>query len=516
MTSNSSSGAKFPTKLRRNTGRTRTGCLTCRRRKKKCDETRPQCLGCTRNKLECTWPQETKDQSSVSSGQSPSTVHDDDQSAAASPSLSPFRSSTPSTALITTTVSTLWCEALGSFVSPTRVIFLTSRSREMLRHYIVGSGPLLLSVASWHNPFLSVVLPLAYVDDLLMHCVIAVGGAHLSCKCQDQPDLHEATHHHYLKVLQGLREGLRDLKPQDVHKILRILLVLTMLSLYETISISCTDGGIFSHIKASRQLITWLSEGPCAPTADQDREAFAFVLEYHAYLILINEICPSGVLPDRTAVPHEDMATMFNQLRRFDSFGVVFIGYHDLFQLIPDVAELAADRVRAGETARTSREEETRYVQLAARIRGWQNPGYDAHSATEQEHKAMGEVYRHALWIFLETAMNGSAPPGPVLRERLGRHLELLATSILGNQLPVSRVAPVLLWPIMIAGSVVSDASGRALLSESMRTVPYVTWSVVRGAELLELLWADEDPRAYGPYGLYMVMKKHNISLCIS
>ncbi|KAK2052671.1 hypothetical protein LY76DRAFT_598429 [Colletotrichum caudatum] len=36
--------------------RVRTGCLTCRGRKKKCDETKPRCRGCERNKLECQWP----------------------------------------------------------------------------------------------------------------------------------------------------------------------------------------------------------------------------------------------------------------------------------------------------------------------------------------------------------------------------------------------------------------------------------------------------------------------------
>lgn len=36
--------------------RTRTGCLPCRRRKKKCDEAKPQCRACARNKLQCNWP----------------------------------------------------------------------------------------------------------------------------------------------------------------------------------------------------------------------------------------------------------------------------------------------------------------------------------------------------------------------------------------------------------------------------------------------------------------------------
>ncbi|EXL68339.1 hypothetical protein FOPG_15596 [Fusarium oxysporum f. sp. conglutinans race 2 54008] len=36
--------------------RVKTGCFTCRNRKKKCDETRPVCSGCRRNKIQCRWP----------------------------------------------------------------------------------------------------------------------------------------------------------------------------------------------------------------------------------------------------------------------------------------------------------------------------------------------------------------------------------------------------------------------------------------------------------------------------
>lgn len=38
--------------------RTKTGCLTCRKRKKKCDEdiVNGKCQGCTRNFLDCSWP----------------------------------------------------------------------------------------------------------------------------------------------------------------------------------------------------------------------------------------------------------------------------------------------------------------------------------------------------------------------------------------------------------------------------------------------------------------------------
>ncbi|SCU79806.1 LAME_0B00430g1_1 [Lachancea meyersii CBS 8951] len=37
--------------------RSTTGCLTCRRRRKKCDERKPVCGGCERNFLPCVWPE---------------------------------------------------------------------------------------------------------------------------------------------------------------------------------------------------------------------------------------------------------------------------------------------------------------------------------------------------------------------------------------------------------------------------------------------------------------------------
>ncbi|KAI0785627.1 hypothetical protein C8Q75DRAFT_775728 [Abortiporus biennis] len=37
--------------------RSKTGCLTCRAKKVKCDETKPNCMRCTHGQRECTWPE---------------------------------------------------------------------------------------------------------------------------------------------------------------------------------------------------------------------------------------------------------------------------------------------------------------------------------------------------------------------------------------------------------------------------------------------------------------------------
>lgn len=42
-----------PRQAKATKGRSKTGCITCRRRKKKCDETKPACLNCEKNAVVC-------------------------------------------------------------------------------------------------------------------------------------------------------------------------------------------------------------------------------------------------------------------------------------------------------------------------------------------------------------------------------------------------------------------------------------------------------------------------------
>lgn len=59
--------AKMPHKAVPAKKRTKTGCFTCRRRKKKCDEdvVDGKCQGCVRNFMDCCWPEEEKTECST-------------------------------------------------------------------------------------------------------------------------------------------------------------------------------------------------------------------------------------------------------------------------------------------------------------------------------------------------------------------------------------------------------------------------------------------------------------------
>ncbi|KAJ8509073.1 hypothetical protein ONZ45_g8723 [Pleurotus djamor] len=76
--------------------RSKTGCLTCRVKKIKCDETKPSCMRCTHGQRDCTWPEgvpaRKKSTPRKDTGERPSTAESSGISEASTP---PTREATP-------------------------------------------------------------------------------------------------------------------------------------------------------------------------------------------------------------------------------------------------------------------------------------------------------------------------------------------------------------------------------------------------------------------------------------
>jgi len=129
----------------------------------------------------------------------------------------------------------VWSELLGSFNSlPLKLSLTTPHSSLLLQHYLVELGPSMAPAPLKRNPFVSLVLPLAYSDELVMQCVVALGGAGLSFRQQSEdPVLKSSTTVHYYCVVKSLRLALQNLDTKDTGKILRILLVLILIANFE-------------------------------------------------------------------------------------------------------------------------------------------------------------------------------------------------------------------------------------------------------------------------------------------
>jgi len=201
------------------------------------------CSGCRRNRLECTWPAarqptpgkadgpQVLESGSISQSDSSSMRLDDSAGHVSSPG-----SSRISQVADDGSNAITWYKFIGAFNSQNRAAMLTPLSGLLLSHYITETAPTMTTRSGSGNTCLSSVLPIAYVDDLVMHSVMAMGGTHLCSRKSDTAELKAATENHYACVLRGVRLALHDLQPEDTGKALRILSVLMLMAHYE---VSC-------------------------------------------------------------------------------------------------------------------------------------------------------------------------------------------------------------------------------------------------------------------------------------
>lgn len=205
--SNRTEPVPVPTKPHR--FRSLTGCLTCRRRKKKCDETRPKCMACNRNHERCTWPAAAVRRN------------------ARNPV--PERTSRPDEV----DPSVTWSSLTGAFLSPLRASALTETSSILFAHYLAETGRLLSALPPGSdNPFLTVLVPLCCNDDLLMHSLLALSGSHMGLGSSGI-EVYTATYRHYSIAIRTLRGCICDFTTPDTARTMRILIVLMMLAFFE-------------------------------------------------------------------------------------------------------------------------------------------------------------------------------------------------------------------------------------------------------------------------------------------
>lgn len=118
---------------------------------------------------------------------------------------------------------------------------LTAQSVILLSHYLretagcIGMPPLA------NNPYVTILLPLGYADDLLMHALLAVSGAHLTYREPDSVELAAATELHYSRLVAQLRFEFSHLRENDIEKQERLLRVLLVACHYEVSMDPCTS-----------------------------------------------------------------------------------------------------------------------------------------------------------------------------------------------------------------------------------------------------------------------------------
>ncbi|TKA61727.1 hypothetical protein B0A55_12206, partial [Friedmanniomyces simplex] len=154
--------------------RSKTGCGTCRRRKKKCDEAKPFCTNCEKNNVVCD-------------GYEPR---------------QPWRGG-KSTAV--TVRSAIPAEL------PMLVEGVDGTVDQMFFHHFTAQVGKVLSLTDHQNPFLEIIVPMAMGHAGLMHSLLYLSG---SCLMANEPaprsEWEERQEHHSSKAMRLLQEDLTE------------------------------------------------------------------------------------------------------------------------------------------------------------------------------------------------------------------------------------------------------------------------------------------------------------------
>ncbi|WJG35234.1 fungal-specific transcription factor domain-containing protein [Fusarium oxysporum Fo47] len=408
--------------------RSRTGCLNCRHRKKKCSEEKPQCRGCSRNNLHCAWPQDVNE------------------------------------------------KAITPPPLPKNPIASTDE-RPSPGHYITTTASM-LPMPLKGNPFLSEIIPIASVDDMVMHGVLVISGAHMNFGNMSSGPIGEATLDHYSTLIRQLVIEVSDHKGSCVNKLARLLLVLVMLCHFEAIS-GETDGAMFRHLGASREIIAEIeSRQPAEPLGSDSETLYVLGLELYAYLIFVNCLTPYGLLQERQ-FSLDSFITSPSSLASYSTFGIMFAGLHDLFALIPQISLLFRDRLIEQESGiiEPSIACVELHTQLERCLKDWNLSQNDLVSRfptddCNRDLSKVTKVLQLGIKIYLIASMQGSSVVNPKIVCQLQSYVDDILD--LGLDLHYSQWSSILLWPIVISGSCSIQRQQQEHLAKALRESKYL------------------------------------------
>ncbi|KAF5863499.1 hypothetical protein ETB97_010000 [Aspergillus alliaceus] len=525
--------------------RVRTGCYTCRRRKKKCDEVRPSCGGCVRNKLSCEWPANIPASSTRSDGfnarvqqatqdqpDSPSTIqtHRESSGSPCSPSgsaVSPsalsngfdaaegfsppadeqelvpmgYSHNTPRDSISGPDSPTSM--TIGSFM-PRSLSMLPGYSHEsfqLLSHYLATTANVMANGSTPVNPFLVQIVPLAFSSDLLLQLVLTQSAAHRAFRCRNDSD--EVAQTHYTKALQLFRKGVTEFIDGKESNPLMLTVGALVMCFTETAK-GDMNGTIFDHLSAANSLLTRLLS---LSDSAVPKDLKDFVIEYYAYTAAVSMISIDARVSHQLLL-NFDLEQKARQLLESEYVGNLCGCWLELLLMIPCIFDLGRQWMMVdGQSAMPTADDIAMFGSLQAQIMQW-NP----FTFVTPEVFLAGRVFQQAMLLYLYTSL------GSFSRAENGMHQGLINTAIteamsyLDQLSATARINSGLCWPIAVVGSCLFDVDQQEQLRQRLAVMvnTFGLGNMQRTLLLLEHMWRMPLEEA-GPWNICRAMQQHQI-----
>ncbi|VUC29727.1 unnamed protein product [Clonostachys rosea] len=192
--------------------RVRTGCIPCRRRKKKCDERKPTCLGCERNAVTCAWADPSKK-----------------EMARRKPLYMRRVTGGLGMAWKVASLPRLQQTDMPGLSPLLRRVLGPDASMALFSHFIACTVPKMATRQGAANPWSTLVLAQMQLDEMFLHAVLALSSAHMGTK---NPNIILDGEVHHGIALSCLKDRVSKYSTED-QPLFPLVITALSLALYE-------------------------------------------------------------------------------------------------------------------------------------------------------------------------------------------------------------------------------------------------------------------------------------------
>ncbi|CAI7601885.1 unnamed protein product [Penicillium palitans] len=451
-------------------GRSKTGCITCRRRKKKCDETKPSCQNCQKNAVVCEgYPLKEIWKSGRQR-----------MADARSQSLTAIPRSLP-----------LLIDGIETDVD-----------RRFLDHFVYGFSRVLTLINDDSNPFKEILLPMATQHRGLMHSLMCLSGSHLS-GLDPEPKLRERKYFHFHHAIQDLKDNINassSAKSPDEDDRLLVedpIIASTIALSLNTICEGETNGEYRPHMDAARYLL--LSQQP------RNEKFRQFIVEFFQYHDVSNSLTS---LDRRPNLLHNDLH-MPNCVPGVSAG--MFLGVFDgLFNYISQITQLR-DRIRErfneGYEPAVDYQTLSEAVSVDMAIRTWET----SHEP-DTPNWCLAQLYRQSTWVYLYRTIRPSRPSDKIAQV-VNDGLDYL------DQLPQDASAfSIVLMPLFLLGCSAFLAEQRQRITQGFENLK--SYSNLRNIEpafkVVTRVWEIMDTRMQDSWDWEKIIRDMNMDFLIT
>ncbi|KAJ6255933.1 hypothetical protein Dda_9224 [Drechslerella dactyloides] len=404
-------------------GRSKTGCLTCRKRKKKCDEGKPDCNNCGKNGIVCE-------------GYSPKMY---------------------------------WKPGHG------REGVESHLDRKLLNHFVVTVSSVLSKFGDEKNPFKELLLPLAIDNSGLMHSMLCLAASHLA---RTDPSVRNAQYHHKDVAIKILKQGINSLTHQEGSVIDDSTVATTIVLCLEAICEGDNTGAHSHHMSALNSVAQKMNERARAKDTEPHELEFAkFFIEFFRYHLILDGVTSMGRRPslDLNAfalappfMPPKSNASVNSHapLEGDPEDGIVattLIGIlHELFVNISRITSLRVHiRKRKAESIYPTIDELMlgQAVGIDEQVRSWKPAVQNGQDSCKYYYAVL---YQQVTWIYLFRTVQRSVPD-PKIRNAVDEGLRCLSA------LPLEESSySMLLMPVFLLGCAAFDVEQRPEITKTL------------------------------------------------